>query len=332
MIETKGEFYLGRIVDPTNGKVTAKPLLYDPADLTTHAFVVGMTGSGKTGLCVDLLEEAALNGIPSLMVDPKGDITNLLLHFPDLLPDDFQPWVNPDQARRDGLTLTQAAEQAAASWKKGLAEWEIGSDRLKALKSSVQFAIFTPGSDSGVQVSILASLKAPPIPWESNRESLRERISSTVTALLSLVGLKDLDPVRSREHILLSNIFENAWSKKKDLDLSELILQTQNPPFQKLGVFDINTFFPQKERFELAMLLNNILAAPAFQAWIEGEPLDVASLLYTPDGKPRHSIFYIAHLPDAERMFFVTLLFSAVEFLDARPKRHFLSARFDLFR
>jgi len=312
-METKGEFYLGRIFDPAKGKSSDQPLLYDPADLTTHAFVVGMTGSGKTGMCVGMLEEAALNGIPALMIDPKGDITNLLLHFPDLLPQDFQPWVNPDEARRAGQTLPQAAESAAALWKKGLADWDIAPERIRALKEAAQFTVYTPGSDAGLPISILASLKAPTIAWESNREMLREKISSTVIALLGLVGLNDIDPVRSREHILLSNIFERAWSHGQDLDLGELILQTQNPPFEKLGVFDVNTFFPQKDRFELAMLLNNILAAPAFQSWIEGQPLDIPALLFTPAGKPRHSVFYIAHLSDSERMFFVTLLFSAVE-------------------
>ena len=312
-MDTKGAFYLGRMFDPVKGKASDQALLYDPADLTTHAFVVGMTGSGKTGLCIGLLEEAALNGIPALMIDPKGDITNLLLHFPDLLPKDFQPWVNPDEARRAGQTVEQAAEGAATLWKKGLADWGIEPSRIQALKAAAQFTIYTPGSDAGIPISILASLKAPSIPWESNREMLREKISSTVIALLGLVGLDDIDPVRSREHILLSNIFENAWSHGQDLDLGELILQTQNPPFEKLGVFDVNTFFPQKDRFELAMLLNNILASPAFQAWIEGQPLDIPSLLFTPNGKPRHSVFYIAHLSDNERMFFITLLFSAVE-------------------
>ncbi len=313
MIDTKGEFYLGRIVDPKNGKTTDEPLLYDPADLTTHAFVVGMTGSGKTGLCVDLLEEAILNDLPALMIDPKGDITNLLLNFPELLPKDFQSWVNIDQARREGKTVEQAAEETAGMWKKGLADWDIQPERLQQLKDSAHLAIFTPGSDAGISVSILASLQAPAIPWEDNREILRERISSTVTALLGLVGLNNIDPVRSREHILLANIFEHAWSQGLDLNLGELILQAQSPPFQKLGVFDVNTFFPQKDRFELAMLLNNILAAPAFQSWIEGQPLDIASLLFTADHKPRQSIFYIAHLPESERMFFITLLFSAIE-------------------
>ncbi|HSF81423.1 MAG TPA: DUF87 domain-containing protein [Anaerolineales bacterium] len=312
-METAGQFYLGRIFDPQAGKLTDQPLLYDPPDLTTHGVVVGMTGSGKTGLCIDLLEEAALNGVPALMIDPKGDITNTLLHFPDLLPQDFQPWINADQARRDGKSLEQAAADTASLWEKGLADWDINPERLRALQASAHFAVYTPGSDAGIPVSILASLQAPPISWEGNRELLREKISGTVTALLGLVGLVDVDPVRSREHILLSNIFEHAWSQGKDLDLGELILQTQNPPFAKLGVFDINTFFPEKDRFSLAMLLNNILAAPAFQPWIEGQPLDIPSLLYAPDGRPRHSVFYIAHLTDAERMFFVTLLYSAVE-------------------
>lgn len=313
MMETDGNFYLGRIFDAAAGETTAKPLLYDPDDLTTHGVVVGMTGSGKTGLCIDLLEEAALNDVPALMIDPKGDITNALLHFPDLAPSDFQPWINPDEARRGGKTIAQAAADTADLWRSGLAQWDVTPERIQRLKESAQFAVYTPGSDAGLPVSILASLAAPEIPWSGNEELLREKISGTVTALLGLIGLKDIDPVRSREHILLANIFEQAWRRGDDLDLGELIMQTQNPPFEKLGVFDVNTFFPEKDRFELAMLLNNMLAAPAFQAWIEGEPLDVQRLLYMPDGTPRHTIFYIAHLNDAERMFFVTLLYTAVE-------------------
>ncbi len=308
-----GKFYLGRIFDIQKGKTTAEPLLYDPADLTTHAVVVGMTGSGKTGLCIDLMEEAALLGIPALMVDPKGDITNALLHFPDLAAQDFKPWLDAEQARREGKTLEQAAQEVAQRWRDGLQEWGIGAEQLRALNQSVQYAIYTPGSDAGIPINILTSLEAPEIPWEGNRDVLRERISSTVTALLGLVGLREIDPVRSREHILLSNLIEQAWSRGEGLPLEELILQVQSPPFAKLGVFDINTFYPQKERLELAMLLNNMLAAPAFQIWCSGSLLDIGSLLYTREGRPRHGVFYIAHLSDAERMFFVTLLFSAVE-------------------
>ncbi len=313
MLDTHGKFYLGNIYDLEAGETTDQPVLYDPDDLTTHAFVVGMTGSGKTGLCIDLLEEAALQGIPALLIDPKGDITNALLHFPELRPEDFAPWINPDEARREGKSVAEVAEATANLWRNGLAKWGIGPDRIRTLTESAHFAIYTPGSDAGIPISILASLKAPNIPWEGNREILLEKIQGTVTALLGLVGMDDVDPVRSREHILLSNIFQHAWRQGKDLTLAELILQTQNPPFDKLGVFDLETFFPANERAELAMLLNNILAAPTFQTWLTGQPLDIPKLLFAPDGKPRHSVFYLAHLSDQERMFFVTLLFAAVE-------------------
>ncbi len=306
-------FYLGRIFDLTAGKLSKDKVLYDPADLTTHAVVTGMTGSGKTGLCIGLMEEAALEQIPALIIDPKGDLTNLLLHFPELLPSDFKPWLDAEMVRRQGKTIEDVSAETANSWKNGLAEWEITPDRIRDLKESVNFTVFTPGSDAGKRVSILSSFEAPSVPWEGNSEILREKISATVTALLGLVGFDDIDPIRSREHILLANIFENAWSQGKNLDLTELILQTQTPPFEKLGAFPVDTFFPEKDRTPLAMSLNNILAAPSFESWREGHPLDIPSLLFSLDGKPRHNVFYIAHLSDAERMFFVTLLLSAVE-------------------
>lgn len=307
------KFFLGMNYDLQASQMGDDQVVYDPSDLTTHAVITGMTGSGKTGLGVIILEEAALQGIPALVVDPKGDLTNLLLHFPDLLPSDFQPWVDQDAARRDGVTVEAAAEKAASLWKNGLASSGLGKRDLEALRDSVEFAVYTPGSDAGIPVSILASLSAPPIPWEGNKEILREKISSTVTAILGLVGLKDIDPVRAREHILLANIFEEAWKSGKDLDMATLITHVQSPPFQKLGVFPLDQFYPDKDRFELAMLLNNFLAAPAFQAWLEGQPLDIEKFLYTPDGKPRHSVFYLAHLNDEERMFFITLLYTSIE-------------------
>lgn len=310
---TDTNFYLGRAYDPGRQSITEKQVDYDPTDLTTHAVVTGMTGSGKTGLCITLLEEAALKGIPAIIIDPKGDLTNLLLHFPDLAPQDFQPWIDSDLARRVGKTQEQIAAETASAWREGLSDWGITSDRILALKNAAQFAIYTPGSSSGIPVSVLSSLAAPNLPWQENREILRERISSTVTALLGLVGLEDIDPIRSREHILLSNIFENAWSQGKDVELEELVLQVQTPPFNKLGAISLDSFFPARDRMELAMVLNNILASPAFETWREGQAMDIASMLYTADGRPRHSIFYLAHLSDAERMFFVTLLLSAVE-------------------
>ncbi len=226
------KFYLGRLFDSTQAKVTDAPLQYDPADLTTHALVTGMTGSGKTGLCITLMEEAALQGVPAILIDPKGDLSNLLLHFPDLAPQDFRPWLDPELARRAGKSLEQASDDAAKAWRDGLAEWGISHERMLALKNAAQFAVYTPGSDAGIPVSVLSSLAAPGLDWASNREILGERISSTVTAILGLVGFDNVDPIRSREHILLSNIFQSAWSQNKSLDLTELILQIQSPAFR----------------------------------------------------------------------------------------------------
>lgn len=312
---TDSKFYLGRAYDPIQQVITGQQANYDPSDLTTHAVVTGMTGSGKTGLCIALLEEAALSGIPAIIIDPKGDLTNLVLHFPDLAPQDFQPWIDADLARRTQKTQEQVSAEAAEAWRRGLSDWGISRAGILALKNAAQFAIFTPGSSVGIPVSVLSSLAAPDLLWDldENREILRERISSTVTALLGLVGYEDIDPLRSREHILLSKIFEAAWSQNKDVTLEELVVQIQNPPIQKLGAFSLDSFFPTKDRMELSFVLNNILASPTFETWREGQPLDIASMLYTQDGRPRHSIFYLAHLSDAERMFFVTLLLSAIE-------------------
>lgn len=306
-------FYLGRHYDLKQGKTLDQPLLYDPAHLTTHAVVTGMTGSGKTGLCIGLLEEAALQGIPAIIVDPKGDLTNLLLHFPQLLPQDFEPWLDPEAAGRTGKDLPTLAQETAEQWKKGLAEWELGPQQLQALQDAVQYGIFTPGSTAGKPVNILTSFRNPELEWDENRELLREKIASMVTALLGLVGLSNIDPLRSREHILLSNIIEHAWSQHQPLDLTELILQTQTPPFNRLGAFPLENFFPEKDRQSLAVLLNNFLASPSFQTWMEGQPLDIPALIQTAEGRPRHSIFYLSHLSDGERMFFVSMLFSAIE-------------------
>jgi hypothetical protein len=310
--EFDNKFFIGKAFDLQAGELGETTTLYDPDDLTTHGVVVGMTGSGKTGLCIDILEEAALNGIPALIIDPKGDITNLLLHFPNLTTQDFQPWVDPDEARRDGKTVEQLAAETATLWKNGLEKWGIGSDRIERVRNAVDYTIYTPGSDAGIPLSIMASLKAPSISWEENRELLRERISSNVTAILGLAGIES-DPIRSREHILLANIFEQSWSAGTDLDIAELIRQVQNPPFEKLGALEVDKFFPADDRFELAMAINSFLASPSFKAWTEGEAMDPAALLWDQNGKPRHSIFYLAHLSERERMFFVTLFLSAVE-------------------
>jgi len=301
--EKLGVFYLGKTEDGL--------LLLDSKDLVTHAVCVGMTGSGKTGLCVGLLEEAAIDGIPALIIDPKGDLSNLLLNFPTLTGAEFAPWVNEEEARKKGLTRDQFAEETAARWKKGLGDWGQDGARIQRLRDAADYTIYTPGSSAGFPVSVLRSFGAPPEEMREDREAMRERIQSTATALLALMNIT-ADPIQSREHILISKLIENAWMNGNDLDLATLIQQIQKPPVTRIGVLEIEAFFPSKERFDLAISLNNLLASPGFEAWLEGDPLDISSLLYTAQGRPRISIFSIAHLSDAERMFFVALLLNQV--------------------
>ncbi len=309
--EKLGVFYLGKPVDMATKEEADEPLLYQSKDLVTHAVCVGMTGSGKTGLCIGLLEEAAIDGIPAIAIDPKGDIANLLLTFPELRPADFRPWINENEARTKGLSADDFAAQQAGLWEKGLASFGQDGARINLLKQAADITIYTPGSEAGIPVSILKSFAAPGGAILNDPEMLRDRISATATSLLGLVGI-DADPIQSREHVLLSNIFEAGWQQDRDLDLPAIINQIQQPPFQKAGVMDLETFYPAKDRFALAMAFNNLLASPGFKVWLTGEPLDIASLLHTPQGKPRISILSIAHLSDSERMFFVSLLLNQV--------------------
>ncbi len=309
--EKLGSFYLGAVYDNEKQSHTSESVNYDARDLTTHAVCVGMTGSGKTGLCIGLLEEAAIDKVPALIIDPKGDMTNLLLQFENLEPEEFKKWINPDDAARKGQSIDDFASGTATKWKEGLASWGQDLERIKLLKSSVDYTIYTPGSDSGVPINILGSFKAPGINFDDDAEMLRERIQGTVAALLGMIN-KKVDPVRSKEGILLATLFEHHWRKNENLDLGTIILGIQNPPIKKLGVFDVDTFYPEKERFELAMDFNTLVASPQFQYWLEGDDLDIEKMYYTSEGQPRHSVFYIAHLSDSERMFFVTLLLNSL--------------------
>lgn len=309
--EKLGAFYLGKLFDMQSQERRDDLLLYDSKDLTTHAVCVGMTGSGKTGLCLSLLEEAAIDGVPAIAIDPKGDLGNLLLTFPDLKPADFRPWVEPSAATRAGMTPDQYADQTAKVWKEGLAEWGQAPERIAAFRDAVDINIYTPGSDAGLPITVLKSFDAPPTELLENGDALRERIGSAASGLLALLGI-NADPVRSREHILLAKIIEQAWSNGKNLDVASLIRGVQNPPFDAVGVIDLDSFFPAEDRMRLAMALNNLIASPSFAAWMQGEPLNVRNLLYTPEGKPRLSILSIAHLTEAERMFFVTILLNEV--------------------
>ncbi|MCK9357297.1 MAG: type IV secretion system DNA-binding domain-containing protein [Dehalococcoidia bacterium] len=309
--EKLGLFYLGRPYDPAAKKPREGLILYKSKDLVTHAVCVGMTGSGKTGLCVGLLEEAAMDGIPAIIIDPKGDMTNLMLTFPELKPEDFLPWVNEDDARRKGLSAGDYARAQAEQWSKGLASWGQDGERIARLRSSAECLIYTPGSTAGLPISILKSLDAPSAAVLDDPELLGDRVNTTVTSLLGLMGI-EADPVKSREHVLLSHLLTSAWQNGQNLDMGSLIHQIQTPPMERVGVMTVDSFFPAKDRFSLALALNNVLAAPGFSQWLEGEPLDIGSMLYSPSGKPRLSIVSVAHLSEEQRMFFVSLLLNEV--------------------
>ena len=257
------------------------------------------------------MEEAAIDNIPSIIIDPKGDITNLLLTFPDLKPEDFLPWINKSDAKNKGLTEEEFAKQQAALWKKGLAKWGQDGNRIQLLKNSAEFNIYTPGSSAGKQISLLKSFDAPSDELMLESDWFADRISTTTSSLLGLLGI-EADPLTSKEHILISTIFKNFWKKKQNLTLTDLIISIQEPPVKKIGVFDVEKFYPAKERMKLAMLLNNLLSSPKFQSWLEGDALSINDLLYNQTGNPKVSIFYIAHLSESERMFFTSLLLNNI--------------------
>jgi hypothetical protein len=309
--EKLGAFYLGKEYDMASRKRQEGLLLYDSKDLTTHGVIIGMTGSGKTGLGIALLEEALIDNIPIIAIDPKGDLTNLVLNFPQLRAQDLRPWVNEQDALNAGLTPEQFAGKQADLWRKGLGGWGQDPARIARLKDAADFAVYTPGSSAGLPVSVLRSFAPPPSHVVQDTDLMRERIQSTATSLLALLGI-EADPITSREHILVSNILESTWASGKALDLAGLIRSIQTPPFERIGVMDLDAFYPAKERFQLAMRLNNLLAAPGFEAWLEGDPLNINRMLFTDSGKPRASIFTISHLSDAERMFFVSMLLNEI--------------------
>lgn len=305
--EKLGSFYLGREYEQKTKSMKDKLVMYDSKDLVTHGVVLGMTGSGKTGLCLALLEEAAMDGIPAIVIDPKGDIANFCLTFPDLSPAEFRPWINEDDAAKKGVTPDEFAASTAEMWKKGLADWGQSGDRIKQMKERVDVTVYTPGSNAGIPVSILNSMQVPEFEILDDAELLGDRVESTVSSILGLVGIT-ADPIKSPEHILLSNILSHCWHENESLDLASIIEYVQKPPFPTIGVIAIDDFYAPKKRNELAMQINSLLASPGFATWMMGEPLDVKKMLYGEKGKPRIAIYSLAHLSDSERMYFVSLL------------------------
>ena len=300
------DLFLGGVVDASTHERTDEPVELDTSDFTTHGVIVGMTGSGKTGLGVVLIEEVLRAGLPALLIDPKGDLTNLCLTFPDLAPADFRPWIDEAQAKAAGVSPDEFAARQATTWKDGLAGWGYGPEQITALRAATDFTIYTPGSQSGVPVNIVGSLQ---VPETDDAEIVGDEIDGYVSGLLALVGI-DADPLSSREHILLANLIQFSWSQGTSLDLPTLVGQIQQPPIRKLGVFELEQFFPALDRTKLAMKLNGLLASPAFAAWGAGQPLDVQSMLHRPDGTGRCAIVTTAHLSDEERQFVTSLILS----------------------
>lgn len=309
--EKLGAFYLGKRLAPDTGEALDELVLYDSKDLTTHAAIIGMTGSGKTGLGIGLIEEAAMDRIPVIAVDPKGDLANLLLTFPDFNGADFEPWVDGRAAADNGQTVAEYAAGQARLWESGLAASGQSGERIRRLKANCDFVVYTPGSAAGTPLAILGEFTAPSAEVRDDPDVYSDIIDGTTTSLLGLLGI-EADPVSSREHILLANVLRSYWDSDTSLDLAGLIGALQSPPFARIGVLDTDTFFPPAERFELAMQINNLLAASGFSAWLQGEPLDIDRLLYTETGQPRVSVLSIAHLDDRERMFFVGMLLNAL--------------------
>jgi hypothetical protein len=301
------ELFLGGRVDPAKHERTGDDVRIGTDNFTTHGVIVGMTGSGKTGLGVVLIEEVLNAGLPALLIDPKGDLTNLCLAFPALQASDFRPWIDEAQATAAGLTPDAFAQQQAETWTKGLLGWGLTAQHVGALKAAADTTIYTPGSKSGVPVNIVGSLQVPAD--MSDAEVVGDEIEGYVSGLLGLVGI-EADPLSSREHILLSNLINDAWTKGKPLDLATLVGLVGSPPIRKLGVFELDQFFPPNDRMALAMKLNGLIASPAFAAWGAGPPLDIQSMLFTAAGKPRCAIVTTAHLSDEERQFVTSLVLS----------------------
>jgi hypothetical protein len=295
------DLYLGLDIDD------ASRATLDMDHLTTHAVCVGMTGSGKTGLGIVVLEELARRGVSLLVIDLKGDMVDLLLNFPSFAAADFAPWVPADEIEDRERKLV-AAEQAEF-WRHGLEASGLGPDDLLAVREGVQWQLLTPGAGSVAPLDILPALSAPE-GWDpaGDPDAATDRVNGVTSALLSLVG-RGGDPLSDRDHVLTASVILERWRRRETLDLAALLASLVNPPMDTLGALSVESFYPRDERMKLVMALNTLLASPAFAAWTEGVPLDM-DLLLGRDATPRASIVSVAHLDETQRLFVIALLTS----------------------
>ena len=302
---------MGREVARTSMALTETPFHLDVDRLTKHAVCFGMTGSGKTGLCVTLLEELNRAGIPLIVIDPKGDMANLMLAFKGLSAKEFTPWIDDAAARSKGLTSEELGAKTANQWREGLERWDIHQSDVSEYVTRSDIQVYTPGSHAGIPVNVLGALSVPSEAVVNDLDALTELATSTVSGLLSLAGL-DVSPAVDPAHIVMSQVLLNAWHTGEDLDLESYILRIVDPSFERVGVFSVDTFFPKKDRMKLAMRLNGLIAAPSFGPWREGVALDIQQMLTPSNDKTPVRIFYLAHLNEQQRQFFSALLLSQI--------------------
>jgi hypothetical protein len=297
-------FYLGKDLD----KATLQPAdgltLIKNKAFTTHAMIIGMTGSGKTGLGVGLIEEAALDNIPSIVIDPKGDMGNLCLADSAFDPLSFESWVK-DEAVSKGKDQKEYAKETAQNWLSGIEGSGQDKERVQRFEA-VDKTIYTPGSTAGVGVNILSSLEVPSAQIMEDMDTYMSYLKTTASSLLSLINIAD--DSNSKEYVLLSQIISNSWQSGENVSLEIIIAGIIKPSFDKIGILPLEDFFESKGRFDFASKFNSLLASPSFSLWLQGENIDIDKLLYDENGKAKIAIFNISHLDDNQRMFFVSLL------------------------
>jgi hypothetical protein len=282
-----------------DGKQRGLMLRVPANDLVTHGVVVGMTGSGKTGLVTVLIEEALCAGIPVLAIDVKGDLPNLLLSFPSLDVAHLAPWVEQDESQ-DAKGALEHAQAVADQRRRELETWSIGDPEIERFHRSTSLRVITPGATAGELLHVLSPLERRSDRWNTDPDSARDALSAAVSLLLRLLG-RDPDPAKSREHVLLSVLAERRLRGGENADLGSLLRDLADPPIETVGEMPLNSFLRSTERRKLAAAINALLASPTFASWRQGATLDIGEWMAPKDGRTPGVVVSVAHLDDEER-------------------------------